>query len=563
MKVAFRRTGMPQAHSLAWHLGLLCSLLVLPATVFVGWVLWQYAAAERAHLLQNGQEVVHRIADAVETEAASILGTARLAASSPRLVQGPLNPEETRQTAAAVARSLGVDIAIRDIAGQQLVNTRLLQDQNLPSRSLEVDQTVLTTKRAAISDLFLGSYNQEPLVAVVAPVVQPATGEVVYFIDISVPAKRILDIISKEPLGSGLYATILDRKGRVIARTRGQQTFVGTEASEFMRGVTNQEGNFRTQSLDGVPVLVHYARIIGSDWIAAVGLEEETLNAPIRRLISLLAATGLCLALLSTALAYLFGRRITKAIEGLSAAASALGTGSDVPALQTPIREVNNVSAALTDAAEERKRADERQALMVRELHHRVKNTLATVQAVVNSTARRAETIREFSDAVTERIISLARTHTLLVDDAWGGASLNHILRTELEPYNTGHQRVKLHGPEVHLPDSIALAFGMAVHELTTNAAKYGALSLPTGCVHVTWSVEGEGPDRRLHLEWREHDGPPVEAPKRKGFGSTLLERVLGRQLQGEVRTEYLPGGIRVRVDAPLTDHTGREAGAA
>ncbi len=491
------------------------------------------------------------------------MGTAKVTASSPRLLQGSLNPAESRQTAAAVARSLGVDIAVRDVGGQLLLNTRLTEDQNLPSRPLEVDQTVLTTKQAAVSDLFLGSYNKEPLVAVVAPVIRPTTGEVIYFIDVTVPARRILDVILKEPLGSGLYATVLDRTGRVIARTRGQQQFVGTEATEFMRGVTSRTGHFRTQSLDGVPVLVHYARVDGSDWIVAVGLEEETLNAPIRRLVGLLAATGLCLALLSTALAYLFGRRITKAIEGLSAAASALGAGSDVPVLQTPIREINSVSAALADAADERKRAEERQALMVRELHHRVKNTLATVQAVVNSTARRAETIREFSDAVTERIISLARTHTLLVDDAWGGASLNQILRTELEPYNTGHQRVKLHGPEVHLPDSIALAFGMAVHELTTNAAKYGALSLPTGCVHVTWSVEGKDLDKRLQLEWREHNGPPVEVPKRRGFGSTLLERVLGRQLQGDVRTEYLPEGIRVRVDAPLSDHTVREAGAA
>ena len=554
MNGTFLRRGVRPAHSLAWHLGQLCCLLVLPATFFVGWVLWQYAAAERAHLLQNGQELAHRTADAVETETASIMGTARLAASSPRLVQGPLNPEETRQTSAAVARSLGVDIAIRDVGGQLLVNTRLLQDQNLALRPLEVDRTVLATKQAAVSDLFLGSNNKEPLVAVVAPVIQPATGEVIYFIDISVPATRILDIIRKEPLGNGLYATVLDQKGRVIARTRGHEQFVATHATEFMRGVTGREGNIRTQSLDEVPVLVHYTRVTGSDWIVAVGLEEETLNAPVRQLISLLTATGLCLALLSAALAYLFGQRITNAIRGLSAAASALGDGSPVVPLRTPIREVNQVSAALADAAEERKRAEERQALMVRELHHRVKNTLATVQAVVNSTARRAETITEFSDAVTERIISLARTHTLLVDDAWGGASLHHILRAELAPYDTGHHRVTLDGAEVHLPDSIALAFGMAVHELTTNAAKYGALSLPVGCVHVTWSIEGNGPERRLLVEWREHGGPVVAEPKRKGFGSTLLERVLGRQLQGEVRIEYLPEGVRVRVSAPLAD---------
>jgi two-component sensor histidine kinase len=152
---------------------------------------------------------------------------------------------------------------------------------------------------------------------------------------------------------------------------------------------------------------------------------------------------------------------------------------------------------------------------------------------------------------VTDRIISLAKTHTLLVDNAWGGASLRDILRAEFGPYDIG-QRVKLDGPHVHVPDDVALAFGMAVHELTTNAAKYGALSQPGGHIHVSRSLGGEGPQRRLTLEWLENGGPPVEEPKRHGFGSILLERVLGRQLQGDVRIEFRPEGLRVLVKAPL-----------
>jgi PAS domain S-box-containing protein len=201
----------------------------------------------------------------------------------------------------------------------------------------------------------------------------------------------------------------------------------------------------------------------------------------------------------------------------------------------------------------ERKRLEEQLLLVNRELHHRVKNTLATVQAVISSTARRAQTIAEFQQAVTERITSLARTHTLLIEKDRCGASLQDILRSELAPYDDGSgQRVRLDGPEIRLPSEIAVAFGMGIHELTTNAAKYGAFSFPTGCVEVTWNLEKLTDGCRLTLKWQERGGPPVKQPERQGFGSVLLQRALGRQLGGEVETDFAPDGLRVRISATL-----------
>jgi PAS domain S-box-containing protein len=201
----------------------------------------------------------------------------------------------------------------------------------------------------------------------------------------------------------------------------------------------------------------------------------------------------------------------------------------------------------------ERRRLEEQLLLVNRELHHRVKNTLATVQAVIASTARRAETIAEFQHAVTQRITSLAKTHTLLIEKEHGGASIRDILTSELAPYDDGTgKRVGLAGPDVRLPSEIAVAFGMAVHELTTNAAKYGAFSLPGGRVEVTWGLEEQADGGRLDLAWQERGGPPVEAPERQGFGSVLLQRALGRQLGGEVRTTFAPDGLQVRITAAL-----------
>jgi two-component sensor histidine kinase len=203
----------------------------------------------------------------------------------------------------------------------------------------------------------------------------------------------------------------------------------------------------------------------------------------------------------------------------------------------------------------DRKEGEERQQLMTRELHHRVKNTLATVQAVISATARRAETIGEFYQSVTDRIVSLAKTHTLLVNNTWGGATVRDLLEGELAPYADGsNRRILLDGPDVHLSSEIALALGMAAHELTTNAAKYGSLSLPDGRVEVRWRLSDDGTS--IVFEWFEHDGPPVQEPSRKGFGSLLLERVLGSRLKGDVTVEYAPEGLRLRMKAPLRGST-------
>jgi two-component sensor histidine kinase len=200
----------------------------------------------------------------------------------------------------------------------------------------------------------------------------------------------------------------------------------------------------------------------------------------------------------------------------------------------------------------ERKRAEEQQALLVRELHHRVKNTLATVQAIMGSTARSADTIEEFKTALIGRIGALAKTHRLLTDEV-GAVAFGDLLHNELDAFDDGSDgRITLNGPEVYLSSQLAVSLGMAVHELTTNAAKYGALAVVGGKVDVTWSVTTEATRRRLDFEWIESGGPQVAEPKRQGFGSRLLEFVLPGQIQAKATTEYRPDGVRMHCTVPL-----------
>ena len=193
--------------------------------------------------------------------------------------------------------------------------------------------------------------------------------------------------------------------------------------------------------------------------------------------------------------------------------------------------------------------AADRQKLMIDELNHRVKNTLATVQSIAMQTARSHTDPRSFAESFQARLLALSHTHDLLTRSHWEGASLRAILEHETEAH--GSHRISLNGPPVALEPSPALSFGMIFHELATNAAKYGALSVPEGQVLVDWAVS-DLKKPMLHLSWRERGGPPAAAPTRKGFGSRLIERNVRHDLSGAVELDYAVAGFSAEFSVPL-----------
>jgi two-component sensor histidine kinase len=170
---------------------------------------------------------------------------------------------------------------------------------------------------------------------------------------------------------------------------------------------------------------------------------------------------------------------------------------------------------------------------------------------LLGATARSSQSIDQFYRSFADRIVALAHTHALLTEDYWQTASLREMLLAELGPFKTNREnRFVLNGPEIHLSADLAVPLGMAIHELCTNAAKYGSLSRPEG--RVVWEIREREGARKLRLEWREEGGPPVEQPRCAGFGSTLIQRVLMTQCNAEVRYEFEPSGVRLELEAPL-----------
>jgi PAS domain S-box-containing protein len=213
-----------------------------------------------------------------------------------------------------------------------------------------------------------------------------------------------------------------------------------------------------------------------------------------------------------------------------------------VVALQDAVRDISD-----------RKAAEARQTLMMHELNHRVKNTLATLQSIALQTLNAAETPAAFARAFNARLVALAHSHDVLTDNDWVGAQVRDVVLGQLKPHQSADgARFDLDGPDARVNAKTAVALGMALGELATNAAKYGALSMDEGMVSVRWARDDgtEGP--RLRLVWRELGGPPVAPPRRYGFGVRLIEQGLRHELGGAAQLRFEPQGLVCEMSIPF-----------
>ncbi|TGE02240.1 sensor histidine kinase [Methylobacterium nonmethylotrophicum] len=298
----------------------------------------------------------------------------------------------------------------------------------------------------------------------------------------------------------------------------------------------------------------------GLGWTVLVRQDAGTAFASVADLRRQILLWGLVVATLAAGFGWFAAGLLARPLRRLAVAAAALGRGAPVEAPASAVREAQAISHALTAAAAalqrqeaERRAADARQELLIHELNHRVKNTLATVQSMARQTARSAASLADFTGSFEARLLAMSQTHNVLTANHWEGAGLRGILSAELEPYSSGRaDRIRLDGPPVSLTPAMALPLGMAIHELATNAAKYGALSAEAGQVAVEWRV---GPGA-LELRWRESGGPRVVPPTRTGFGTRLIRASLERELAGEVRFDFAEGGLACLIAVPLAVRT-------
>ena len=200
--------------------------------------------------------------------------------------------------------------------------------------------------------------------------------------------------------------------------------------------------------------------------------------------------------------------------------------------------------------AKQREAADKLQKLILEEMHHRIKNTLATVSAIASQSLRNVAGAEHAQHAIEGRLMALGRAHDLLLQARWTTADLGKIIRGATEAFdNPDAPKFSITGPEIRMTSGAVVAIAMTLNELCTNTTKFGALSVPAGRIDITWALDPGG--QRLNLTWTEKNGPEVRAPDRRSFGTRLIE-TLGRQLKGEVLLTYEPGGLVYALNVPL-----------
>jgi two-component sensor histidine kinase/DNA-binding response OmpR family regulator len=200
--------------------------------------------------------------------------------------------------------------------------------------------------------------------------------------------------------------------------------------------------------------------------------------------------------------------------------------------------------------AKEREAADKLQKLILEELHHRIKNTLATVSAIASQSLRTATSIEHGQHAIEGRLVALGRAHDLLLQARWANASLEHTIRGATEPYvSIGSGRISIQGPDIRITSGAVIALAMTLNELCTNTTKFGALSVPAGRIEIVWKIDEVA--QRLHLTWSEKNGPTVHAPSRQSFGTRLIG-TLGQQLKGAVKLAYDATGFVYVLNVPM-----------
>jgi two-component sensor histidine kinase len=272
-------------------------------------------------------------------------------------------------------------------------------------------------------------------------------------------------------------------------------------------------------------------------------------EAPLRRSFWLWTAiTGI--ALLAAGLcAWLFAHLMARPMAAATEAASALGRGEGIVPLKSSLTDANAIVAAQQRASEELKEQAEHQRLLLHELSHRVKNILAVVQSLAMRSLSEERSMKDARHVLTERLLALGRAHDVLMHTDWKGASLRAIVEAEMAPFSA---RVAAEGPEIVVDGRMVQTFALLLHELATNAAKYGSLSGNEGKVSITWWVVGQEKEKRFYFKWEESGGPLLTPPTRKGFGTALLESAIPADLNVTPRLSFAPSGFVYELNVPL-----------
>lgn len=658
------------------HLLIFGLAIVIPVLLYSAFLLHRYTQSARVADERRALQIASSLSADIDREISAIITTLETLATSDALAIRDFKSFHLQAQEALTSRPAW-HVMLVDANRRQLVNTRLPWGSPTPVGSADepdLARIARETGKPHISGLYMDTVAKRHVFGVSVPV-RPREA-VRYALVMSLEPERLIEILQGESLPPGWLAAIADRNNVNMARTRLPERFIGRTIPEqsLNQYADRTQGVITTTDFEGRPSLqaFHFSKLTG--WRVATWAPLHVVEGQLRQAWILFLWSGAALVSLSLLLAFGVGRLMAEPIGQLMRAGKALGEGKPVSPIASTLREADELSVALSDAARElrarmgaqahlaaivsssasaiislspdgvirtwnaaacslfgyteteavgrpvtvlaadqereafdalyarvragstvhadvvRRRKDgrlidvsvnvapmydevgvlvgissinrdigERKSrerhieFLMRELAHRSKNLLAVVQAIAGQTARNSPNLEEFQSRFSERILAMARSHDLLLARDWRGAEMVELVRAQLAPFAGDlPSRVAIGGPDLEIRPDAVQSITLALHELATNAAKYGALSVPDGRVAIAWDIDqASAHSPRFHMSWRETNGPPVAPPGRKGFGHTVIAEMVAASLRGRVTLDYAPEGLSWAIDAP------------
>jgi two-component sensor histidine kinase len=476
---------------------------LLPLLLFAVGLVYVYHQRDREAAFDRVLETVRGIRLVLDAELGNLTAGLEVLALSQALQHDDI--DGFRQDALAFARRFPPEssVLLADRTGHQLVNTRVPAGTPLPERrNLESTEEVFRTGKPVYSRLFTGSVIGTKIITIEVPVMRD--GKIVYTMSFNPPVSLFQRMVEEQRPSDDWTISIFDHTGTNLARVPNPEQTVGQRASPtlFEHLFRSYEAKIETVSLEGVPLLTAFTRSPLTGWTVAAGISATTLTAPLWRTVAITSSIGGALLIIGLFFAVSMATRIV--------------------------------------------RGEALHALLINELDHRVKNTLASVQSIAAQTFQPGINGTEARRKFEARLMALARAHSMLNAEKWRSADVATIVDNVMEPYD--RKRVRSYGPEIRMSPTQTLMLSLVLHELATNALKYGALSNSQGKIDIDWHADDK---KTLVLTWRESDGPPVEQSSRKGFGSRLITSGLASS-GGSAEIAFTPTGVVCTIRCPV-----------
>lgn len=534
-----------------FYLTSLLLIAIVPAFIFSLVVLKRSVDAQEqviTALLQASTGSVTRI---VERDVEGMLTTLKVLSTAPAMEGG--NMEAFYRRASTALAQTDSYLLVIDRKHEQLMNTRVPFGTPLGKGSdpESVERAFTNNGAPLVSNVFFGQTAGKWVFNVYLPAKLP-TGED-YLLTLTQNAESMAKAVNRETLSPGWNAALVDGNGKVIISSddavKAGEPFFLDKVPAISIGVRNITEN-------GVAYRVATEFSVITGWRIIAWAPRTMVDAPATWSFLWLSLGGIIFAGIAIAGSLAIARLLSQGVKLVAQDARRLGAGERIEARPHMITEVQTVSAALAKAAASRTKAEGEIRFLMREVAHRSKNQLTVIQSMLNQSVHSAESVGDFAESFRKRIAGLARSTDLMIANAAQGVDFRELAQNQLQPFTPDDpKRVVLSGPALRLDTESAQTLGMALHELATNATKYGALANTSGVVKLSWSLSDEG----IAIRWRE-EGADIEAPttpSRKGFGTLVLERMLGMALKAELERIMHPDGIEWRINIPRNARDG------